>query len=126
MSEAMQSSTNVCPVAQLAREASVVIAGLDACSMSEVERLFELERAASERIARSAVGALFQLGIVHAHVDTILAHVSSDSPALPYCQEVFSEVQRMLHSVAGLLRSIDTEGVVSMYYFNAPDPFAAH
>jgi len=127
MSEAITNvSMTACPVAALAQEASTVIAGLHACSLSEVEHLFELEKAASERVTRSPIGALFQLGIVHAHVDTILSHVPSDSAALPHCEKIFGEVQRMLHSVASLLRSTDTGGVVIMYYFNEPDPSAAH
>lgn len=121
-------STTNCPVAALAREASEIITQLGSCDLAAVERLFKVETSASERMAQSWEGAVFQLGIVNAHVDTILSHVPEHSEALPRLEQIYEEVQRMLYSISKLLRDAQMahgDDEIGNYYFTV-DPFETH
>lgn len=124
MSEAIHTTTSNCAIAALACEASKIIAGLADCDLAAVDRLLKVETLASENLAQSREGALFQLGIVNAHVDTILSHVPEHSPELGRLEVVYEEVQKLLYSVSKLLKYEPTEDdAVERYYF-ANNPFA--
>ena len=127
MSEAtMYNSTPDCPIALLADEALSIIVQLGTCDLAAIDRLFKVETLASEALAQSREGALFQLGIVNAHVDTILSHVPEHSAELPRLEAIYEEVQKLLYSVSKLLQDEPTEdGLIENYYFSI-DPFETH
>lgn len=122
MSEAtINTTTSMCAVAELARGASEIIGDLADCDLAAIEQLFSLETAASKHVTRTAEGALFQLSVVNAHVDTILSHVPEHHEKLPRLEEMYAEVQRLLFSVSEFLESQGGKEV-RRYYFST-DPF---
>lgn len=109
---------NSCPVAQIATAAAAVIYDLDHKPLAENIRLLELESEAANLQTLSSEGAIFQLGIIAALVDSFVSQIPTTSPALAGEERNLMAVTAMLESVARFIESIDARrDIVRDYYF---------
>lgn len=92
-----------CVVAQLADHVAVSIPSAET-DEAVAANIVEIEETTLVLRAKSREGAIFQLAMLHAHIDDIAARVGEKSPEADYVAAKSKAAHRLLSSVIGALK----------------------
>lgn len=115
-----------CPAGALAEKAARLIREYNTGDCAVGEQIIELEEAGTQVLAESRRGVEFQLGLLQAMLDDLVARIPEDAPQFKQIEERRAAIERLIWSAARFTHQGPPLSSELLEFFISQDPFVAH